>query len=76
MPVGQVFSARSSTLFTRRGSTSPQKETTARLVRLREVVLPTLGARIGQVDRIDLRYTNGFAIAWAGPSAEAGSRDG
>jgi len=41
-----------------------REDTSGRLIRLQDVVLPELAARIGSVARIDLRYTNGFAVAW------------
>jgi cell division protein FtsQ len=39
---------------------------TERLDRLFGVVLPALAAELRRVNYIDLRYTNGFAIAWLG----------
>lgn len=32
--------------------------------RLKNVVLPALSSRLSQVRRVDLRYANGFAVAW------------
>ncbi len=36
----------------------------ARLQRLLDVYPDTLAGKMGQVERIDLRYSNGFAVAW------------
>ncbi|MGH8528384.1 MAG: cell division protein FtsQ/DivIB [Nevskiales bacterium] len=35
-----------------------------RLRRYAQVVVPALGARLAEVTRVDLRYSNGFAVAW------------
>jgi cell division protein FtsQ len=51
-----------------------REETSARLTRLQHVVLTALASQIGAVARIDLRYTNGFAVAWR--QADVGSEDG
>jgi cell division protein FtsQ len=51
-----------------------REETSARLARLQHVALITLASSIHAVARIDLRYTNGFAVAWR--QADAGSVDG
>ncbi len=36
----------------------------ARLMRYAQVVVPALGTRLTEVTRVDLRYSNGFAVAW------------
>ena len=41
----------------------------ARIARLTESVLPNLKGEIENLKRIDLRYTNGFAIEWQGKQA-------
>jgi cell division protein FtsQ len=51
-----------------------REDTTVRLSRLQHVVLPALAPRIDTVQTIDLRYTNGFAVAWQ--QADADARDG
>lgn len=38
--------------------------------RLKQAVLPNLSSRLSQVRRIDLRYANGFAVAWRDPAVE------
>ena len=40
----------------------------ARLARYTQVVVPALGARLAEALRIDLRYSNGFAVAWRAPA--------
>ncbi|MDG4866698.1 cell division protein FtsQ/DivIB [Guyparkeria sp. 1SP6A2] len=46
-----------------------------RLQRLLDVYPDTLEGRMGRVQSIDLRYSNGFAVAWREePTAEASSR--
>lgn len=52
-----------------------REETSERLQRLLEVALPTVAARIAQVERIDLRYTNGFAVAWRRAAAMGNGND-
>ena len=42
----------------------------ARLQRLLDVYPDTLAGRLEQVERIDLRYSNGFAVAWREPAAD------
>ncbi len=39
-----------------------------RLQRYVRVVVPVLGARLAEVRRVDLRYTNGFAVGWRPPA--------
>lgn len=39
-------------------------EMDTRLLRYAQVVVPALGARLAEVTRVDLRYSNGFAVAW------------
>ena len=41
-----------------------------RLQRLLDVYPDTLAGRMGEVERIDLRYSNGFAVAWREPVAD------
>ncbi len=43
-------------------------EPDARLARYAQVVVPALGPRLGDVLRVDLRYPNGFAVAWRAPA--------
>jgi cell division protein FtsQ len=40
-----------------------------RLERFISVYPKLLGEKIAQVDSVDLRYTNGFAVRWKAPSA-------
>jgi cell division protein FtsQ len=48
-----------------------RRDLDARLERLFTVVAPTLASDLAEVDYIDLRYTNGFAVGWDGvPPAE------
>lgn len=47
----------------------------ARLARYVQVVVPALGARLADAQHVDLRYSNGFAVAWREPATEEG-KDG
>lgn len=51
----------------RLGQSAPE----GKLESLRGAVLTTLAARINEVDYIDLRYTNGFAVGWKPQTKQA-----
>ena len=46
-------------------------EVEQRLDRFFEVVYPALATRLSNIARVDLRYTNGFAVGWREPAAHA-----
>jgi cell division protein FtsQ len=41
-----------------------REDASARLARFSAIALPALGARLGTVAYVDMRYTNGFAVGW------------
>jgi cell division protein FtsQ len=41
-----------------------REDAAARLARFSAIALPALGARLGTVAYVDMRYTNGFAVGW------------
>lgn len=45
-----------------------RKEAEARLQRFTRSVVPALGARLANAQRVDLRYRDGFAVAWRAPA--------
>ena len=46
-----------------------------RLQRLLDVYPDTLAGRMGEVERIDLRYSNGFAVAWQRSTTDTTTND-
>ncbi|MDX1454457.1 MAG: cell division protein FtsQ/DivIB [Gammaproteobacteria bacterium] len=41
-----------------------------RLQRFVEIAWPTLAERLNEIEYIDMRYTNGFAVGWKAPAAD------
>lgn len=48
-----------------------REQADARLARYLRVAIPALGAKLAQAQRIDLRYRDGFAVAWRDESTDA-----
>lgn len=48
-----------------------REQADARLARYLRVTIPALGAKLAQAQRIDLRYRDGFAVAWRDESRDA-----
>ena len=46
-----------------------RRDIEARVERFFKVVAPALAGSLGQVEYVDLRYTNGFAVGWEAPEA-------
>jgi cell division protein FtsQ len=47
-----------------------------RLERFANVVVPALDRRLAEAEYVDMRYTNGFAVAWRDAPADRGTKDG
>lgn len=50
-----------------------RKQTAERLLRFMRLYPRVLSARADDIERVDLRYTNGFAVAWRKRAAAAGA---
>lgn len=50
-----------------------RRQTAERLLRFMRLYPRVLAARAGEIERVDLRYTNGFAVAWRKGADSAGA---